>query len=530
MRQYGAYILLAAVCAGLFFWGLGRVPLMGFDEGIYSECAREMAASGDYVAPRVGGDYFFDKPPLCYWLQVGSMRLFGVNSLGARLPSAVIGLLMVGWTVFLGGRLFGKNAGIYAGFALATSILYVVVARMAIMDQAFSLAIGLALGMFGLTYLKLISRWGYIGFWAAMGAASLIKGPAGAVLVLVTAGAFLILRKDWRGIPRAMPILGIIAFLAIALPWYVVVHKQTGGAFTTEFFVHQNVARAAGEDFHHNGSLFLYIPLFALGFLPWSIFFIKAWASHVRLRPADDDCKGQAALFAAVWTASIIGVFSLAKSKLPGYILPAFPGAALLVGLLWSEIVASGKAAALRSYAMASLAVASVFAALLMIGPRLLPDPIDGLSNALIPMSACMLAGTTVGLVWIYRGRAAQAFAAYCAGMAGFLLCLALLGLPIASRKLSDPMVRMAAIVRRDVPADSMVFSYRLDPAQPALAFYAQRPIPATDDVKHKLSGALDTGQAVYIVAQGAHAGELPRGVVAVADAPPYVLYRLEKR
>ena len=86
MRRYGAYILLVAMCAGIFFWGLGRTPFIGFDEGVYSECSREMLASGDYVVPRVGGDYFFDKPPLCYWLQAGSMRVLGVNPLGARLP------------------------------------------------------------------------------------------------------------------------------------------------------------------------------------------------------------------------------------------------------------------------------------------------------------------------------------------------------------------------------------------------------------------------------------------------------------
>ena len=260
-----AALVIVALAALATIPCLGSTTFYDRDEGYYAECAREMAASGDYTVPRVDGEYFFDKPPLCYWLQVGSMRLFGVNSLGARLPSAVIGLLMVGWTVFLGGRLFGKNAGTYAGFALATSIIYVVIARMAIMDQAFSFAISLALGTFLLTYLKMIPRWGYVGFWAAMGAASLIKGPAGAALVLLTAGAFLILRKDWRGIGRAMPVLGIIAFVAIALPWYVIVHKQTGGAFTTEFLVHQNLARAVGKDFHHNGSVFLYIPLFALG-------------------------------------------------------------------------------------------------------------------------------------------------------------------------------------------------------------------------------------------------------------------------
>ena len=142
-----------------------------------------------------------------------------------------------------------------------------------------------------------------------------------------------------------------------------------------EFFLHQNLARAMGQDFHHNSSLFLYIPLFALGFFPWSIFFIKAWAAHVRIRPDGDDRTGQAALFAAVWTVSIIAVFSLAKSKLPGYILPAFPGAALLVGLMWSKTVEAGKAAVLRPYAIASLAVASVFAVLLHDRPQAAAGP-----------------------------------------------------------------------------------------------------------------------------------------------------------
>lgn len=525
MRRYGAYILLVAMCAGMFFWGLGRTPFIGFDEGVYSECSREMLASGDYAVPRVGGDYFFDKPPLCYWLQAGSMRVLGVNPLGARLPTAIVGLLMVGWTVFLGGRLFGGKAGLYAGFALASSILYAVPARMAIMDQAFSFTISLALGAFLLTYLRLIPRWGYVGCWAAMGAASLIKGPAGVVLALITAVAFLVIRRDWRGIPRAMPALGIVAFLAIALPWHLIVQSRTGGAFAAEFFLHQNLARAMGQDFHHNSSLFLYIPLFALGFFPWSIFFIKAWDVHVRIRADGDDRTGQAALFAGVWTVSIIAVFSFAKSKLPGYILPALPGAALLVGLMWSKMVEAGKAAVLRPYAIASLAVASVFAVLLMIGPRLLPEPIPGLPNALIPMGACMLLGTLAALILVYTGRAAEAFAALCAGMAGFLVCLVVLGLPIASRKLSDPVVRMAEIVRGAVPPDGTVLSYRLKPAQPALGFYAGRTIPARDNDKHPIC----TGKTIYIVAQDDHAGELPSEKKPVASALPYVLYKLEK-
>ncbi|MCX6343822.1 MAG: glycosyltransferase family 39 protein [Armatimonadetes bacterium] len=448
MNRTMIYILLAVLCGLMFFWRLGSAPVMFFDEGLYSECAREMLASGDYVVPRVDGEYFFDKPPLCYWAQAGSMRLLGVNALGAQLPSALSALLMVGWTVFLGNKLFGKRAGVFAGFALASSMLCVAVAHMGIMDNAFSLMISLALGAFLLSYLGIWPRWGYIGSWAAMGLASLIKGPAGIALILAAAG----------------------------------------------------------------------------------MYYVKAWKSYVKLRPADDDKTGQAALFAGVWLVTIIGLFSLAVSKLMGYILPAFPAAALLVGLLWSKVIESGKTASLKSSAIWSFAIATFLAVVFVIVPKYLPRPIPGLTAALIPMSICMFAGPAIALVMVYKNRAGAAFASLCAGISGFLLLAVWLGLPIASRTMADPMVNMSAKIKAQAPASAFIVTINIDPPQPAFAFYAERPMPDLDvkiyKDRAKLRALLASAKTLYVVAQENKLDGLPEGGKLEAQSPPYLLYK----
>lgn len=527
MKPSGAYIILAVLCAVVFIGSIGRTPVMFFDEEIYSECAREMLASGDYVVPRVDNEYFFDKPPLCYWMQAGSMRVLGVNSLGARLPSALAGVFLVCWTAFVGSRLFGNKAGMYTGFALGSSMLLVGVSQMGIMDNVFALTIGLALGSFILAYQNISPRWGYIGFWAAMGLASLVKGPAGAVLILASAGAFLVLRRDWQGIRRAAPLLGIVLFLAISLPWYVMVHRDTNGAFTQEFFVHQNLARAMGKDFHHNMPWFSYVPLFAVGLFPWSIFTIRAWASHVKLRC--DDRAGVSALFAAVWLVSIIGIFTLAKSKLPGYVMPALPGAALLVGLMWSRLAESNKTAALKPYAWTALVIAGVVSAGLQVGQRYLKTPIPGLPEALLPMSVCLFVGPVIALVLIHRKRAEGAFWAFFAGMAGFLGVAVWTGLPIASTTMGEPMVAIARRVRAEAGLNHTIYAYMLHPGRPALAFYTQCPVPDLHE-RPDLPGILNKKNAVFVIAQEDETRGLPAGGKCVATIRPYILYKYQKK
>ncbi|MCE5200026.1 MAG: glycosyltransferase family 39 protein [Armatimonadota bacterium] len=522
MPRYLYYVLLAALCAVLFFWRLGGVPLTGLDEGLYAECSREMTATGNYLVPQCNGETFFDKPPLCYWLQAGSMHAFGVNSFAARLPSAIAGALLVALTVFIGTRLSGRSAGVASGFVLASCILTTGLARMAIMDQLFALTITAALGFFILTYLGLISRHGYVWFWAAVGLSVLVKGPAGAVLIGATIFAFIAIRHRWGVVKEAVPVLGIIIFLAIAVPWYVLVQNETGGAFLREFIIHQNIQRAMGEDFHHNLPFYFYIPIFIMGFFPWSVFVPLGWMARVRLRPSDKLQEGF--LFIAVWMATIFIVFSSARSKLPSYIYPMFPASAVLVGAMWSACIKSGKLVSLRRYAWVALAIAVLIAAAIQIGQQYLRKPIPGLSTVLLLMGASLVVSSTIAVIMLFRGHGKAAFAALCAGTAGFLIVAFKLGLPIAAQTIYNPVAAMGQDISASASKCDAAYAFDLTHPQPALAFYAQRPVPKVLS-KHNLSEILDRPGKCLLVVQDNTKQGIPQGGKLIASHGKLLLY-----
>jgi 4-amino-4-deoxy-L-arabinose transferase-like glycosyltransferase len=523
MSRIAPYVLLALLCVLLFVWDLGSTPLIGLDEGLYAECSREMLVSGDYVVPTCNGKLFLDKPPLGYWLQTASMRVFGVNSFGARFPSCVAAILLVAFGVFLGSRLHGRRAGLMAGFALATAMLTAGLARLAVMDQLFSLAIAVSLGAFLLAYLEQWTRRGYLLFWAAMGASVLIKGPAGMLLTCGIVGTFLLLKRDKGGVLRSTPIAGVLIFFAIVVPWYALVQVQTHGSFAREFFIHQNLQRAMGEDFQHNQPFWFYLPIFLVGFFPWSVFVPLAWSTQVRR--ITHDASASASLFAGVWMVAVVGLFSISRSKLPSYIFPMYPAAALLVGSMWSRMSESGKPVALRRYAWGVIVIAVVLAVGLHVGPGYLPEQIPGLRGVLSTMGFSVVIGACFALMPMSNGNVVGGFVALCGGMSVFLVVAVSAGLPIAARSLSGPMVEMARLIDDTASPDDEVLSYRLSPPQPAMGFYANRPILALR-APLALDEAIRSSDVNLVVVESNNLAALPKAGILIGKRQKYMLYR----
>ncbi len=517
-----------------FFWRLGAIPLIGFDEGSYAECSREMLASGDWVVPTCNGGPFFDKPPAAFWLQAASMRAFGVNSFAARLPSAVESLALVALTVFLGTRLFSRRAGLMAGFALATSTLAAGLARLAIIDALFTLTITASLGAFLLAYLpengtepfpqprraaetgaaekRCLSPF-FLVFWAGMGGSMMVKGPAGPVLILATVLVFLLIRRDLRAIRRAMPVAGIVLAAAIALPWYVAVNERTGGAFVREFIVHQNLQRALGKDFQHNAPFYYYVPVLAAAFFPWSVFLPAALSSRKHETEKARNRSGIASLFLTVWIGVVFVTFSALRSKLPGYMFPIYPAAALMVARLWSNAI-DEKGATLRRSVLAAAAAACTAAAVMLIVPPYLREPIPGLMTALIPMSAALVLGCAAAYVLVMAGRPMAAFGALCAGMTAFVGVIVYVGLPIAARPNAIPAMELGRSLSE---VYALTYAWDLSPPQPQIAFYAGRPIEQADVLPHVPCSHI-------LVAQADRLAGVPPGAVQQGRIGPYVL------
>jgi 4-amino-4-deoxy-L-arabinose transferase-like glycosyltransferase len=329
-----SWIALAIVFALVWFANLDVRKLQHPDEGRYAEIAREMLASGDWVTPRLDGIKYFEKPPLQYWLTAASFEAFEVDEWTARLPGAIAGFLTVAIVAYVGCVLTSTGAGLYGAMALAGSIWLFGISHLVTLDALLTFWLTLSLGAFLLAQRASASpvperRWMLLA-WAAAAGGMLTKGlvalliPACALVVysLVTRD-----RAPWRRLHAGT---GLLLLLVLAAPWFVVVSLRNP-EFARFFFIHEHFERFLTTEHRRIGAWWYFLPLLAAGLLPWTGMF--AWRLRRAWRDAEVGRNGFAwARFCLAWSGFVLVFFSLSGSKLPSYILPIFPAAALVLG------------------------------------------------------------------------------------------------------------------------------------------------------------------------------------------------------
>jgi len=343
-RYRGALGLLLLGTAFLTLWQLGRLPLLDVDEPVYGEVGRQMAAThalSRWLTPHYNGLLWFDKPPFFYWLTGLSMRLFGANEFAARLPSALGAVGLVAIVSVLARRMYPQraNAGLWAGFVLATGVQFFLLARAAVTDMTLALTLTLALASLyawldkgGQTRVIVLC-----GVWT--GLACLVKGPVALVLIGAQLLLYLALTRRWA--LAAKPALwgGLALCLLVALPWYIAMIRWHGQAFVQGFLEANNVTRFLKPEHHETNSPFWYVPIFLAFFLPWTVAVPGALIA-ARGRNREEKPRPEASrptLFLALWCALIFVFFSLSQTKLVTYIFPLFPAMAVLVGVWIAE-------------------------------------------------------------------------------------------------------------------------------------------------------------------------------------------------
>ncbi|MEG3907888.1 glycosyltransferase family 39 protein [Microcoleus sp. w2-18bC1] len=190
------------------------------------------------------------------------------------------------------------------------------------------------------------NKW-YLTFYVLIALAILAKGPVGIVVPALIVGSFGLYLGNFRQLWREMrPVSGILIILAIALPWYILVILDNGQTYIDSFFGYHNFQRFTGVVNKHSAPWYFYFFVVLVGFAPWSIYLPVAIArtrfwqrSYWRRQPR----SAQLSLFALFWFGCIFGFFTIAVTKLPSYVLPLIPAAAILVTLLWSDIIAGNE-------------------------------------------------------------------------------------------------------------------------------------------------------------------------------------------
>lgn len=383
MFKHHLLILLAA--GAVFFTNLGAAALFDEDEPKNAVCGREMFERGDWIVPTFNAELRTDKPILIYWIMLCSYTVFGVNEFAARFGSSVLAVGTSLLAYHLGRLLFHREVGLWAGVVLCTCLMFSAVGRAVTPDSTLIFCTTSAFlgyvwavakrhgGRFGEPRVDgqprswdeyLPETWIHsLPMYAAMGFAVLAKGPIGVLLPSAIIGLHLLVRRElddplgpgpngwwnqawwgFRTIFRTMlpkktlyaawrmrvPLGGLVVGL-IALPWYFAVGQQTDGAWLAGFLGGHNVGRFVQPMENHRGPFFYYPLVILLGTFPWSVFVpLSVWQLRHRLWHGSEWNASYA--FLACWAGLWIGFFSCAQTKLPNYILPAYPAVALFMG------------------------------------------------------------------------------------------------------------------------------------------------------------------------------------------------------
>ncbi|HVA00582.1 MAG TPA: glycosyltransferase family 39 protein [Terriglobia bacterium] len=337
------FLLLLVAASWLFFAGLGRLSLIEPDEGRNAEVAREMLVQGDWVVPHFDGFAYLDKPPVYFWLVAATFKLGGLSETTARFSSALaaLGTMLLVW--FLARRMFGDFTGLYAGIIFATSPLVVIFAREVIFDMTLTFFVTVAMVCYWLGEVSGQRRklWDVL-FFAAMGVATLTKGPVGFLLPILSIAAYQALRGSLRSLKKLNWGLGVATFLAVALPWFIAVCFRHPD-FPRYAFWQESLQRFATGNSHRSGPLYYYLLIYVAGFLPWSFFLL--YAVYSRAKRWKDLRQKQYApvLFLLSWAGVIFVFFTISQSKLPGYLLPAFIPLSILMAKVWTEKRSQGE-------------------------------------------------------------------------------------------------------------------------------------------------------------------------------------------
>lgn len=343
----GALLLLLIMPALLLY------PCLSFhlfepDEGRYAEIPREMLTRGEWVVPILQGQPYLDKPPLLYWLVMASYKIFGVHDWSARLVPALALHACIVLTYLLGRKLLGERAAFWGALLLAVAPGFVSVGRLLVLDGLLALWVWLSvLAAFAALQAERL-RWSW---WllaaAACGLGVLTKGPIAVVLLVPPLWGYRRLggrqaAVDWRALTA---FTGVV--LVVNVPWYVGVCLRAP-EFAGYFFWKHNVLRFL-TPFDHLEPVWYYAPLLLAGLLPATLLawpFVRYLGSGDR-QVAETRCPELGfLLLTGGWC---VLFFSLSGSKLPTYILPAFPPLALATG----TFVAYGRGAGFRGPAVA---------------------------------------------------------------------------------------------------------------------------------------------------------------------------------
>jgi 4-amino-4-deoxy-L-arabinose transferase-like glycosyltransferase len=326
--------MIAVILLTLIWWAAwDNRPLARPDEGRYAEIAREMAVSGDYITPRLNGIKYFEKPPLQYWATAIAYTTMGQNERSARFWATFCGFFTLVFTACIARNLGGSRSTPWLAMMICAGSLYP-----ALLGHVNTLDSGVTAFLTGAIAAYLHAQrsanqsklWMFIA-GISLGLAVLSKGLIGIVLPGIAMVLYSLTAFNFSAWKRAHILTCSLALLIVAAPWFIVCSLRNP-EFAQFFFIHEHFERFTSTVHQRVEPAWYFLPILIVGFLPWTLLLpsalLTAWKSSVT-----PPLSFKPARFLLIYAMGILAFFSASGSKLPTYILPAFPPIAALIAV-----------------------------------------------------------------------------------------------------------------------------------------------------------------------------------------------------
>src|SRR3989339_671782 len=322
----------------LFLFYTWAMPLIDPDEPRYASTARDMVLNGNWIIPHFNGVPRINKPPLFYWTIAISYKLFGINEFSARLPSALAATGTVLITYLWGKRLEDRKNGFWAGMVLMASPLFFLISRFCITDMLLTFFVCSSLYLFFIEYMESNNRceggfetrpYRRLFLYFLLGMVFLVKGPVGILLFILITLCFLLWIRDLRYIRRLWYLPGFLLFLGIICAWGIPFWLSLGTKQISSLLSQEMSGRFV-SGYAHPEPFYYYLPVFIIGFFPWSLFVFITFIHAIKQRKNMPATEKKQVYFFCSWLILTLVFFSMSHSKLMTYILPLSPSVALL--------------------------------------------------------------------------------------------------------------------------------------------------------------------------------------------------------
>lgn len=332
-RQGWYALALVALVSYLAFQGTRGMD--NASEGRYAECARAMAASNDYITPRLNDLPHWTKPPLGYWVPAMGIELLGVNAWGARLGNALAGVLTVLCVAGIARALWGNTVGIAAGWVYLASPFPYFGAFVVTVDVLLTLFVAAAIWCY-CEARRAPDRLGWIlGFWLACGLGFMTKGP---LVLLPLLPLFIWHHRSGRPCRLYHP-AGLGVFALSGFWWYAVIfyrHPELFHYYWKEEMLDRMTGRVSDETTHNRQwyrPFQMYLPVLTVGAGAWIYYGGRVFAENQLWKPRAVwtalKAKSESG-WLLLWLLLPLAVFFVAKSRLHLYVLPLYPAVALV--------------------------------------------------------------------------------------------------------------------------------------------------------------------------------------------------------